>query len=322
MLRRAFFPALAAAPALSGRSAFRRGVNFTAERPDVYGTVGARENLAKLLDYGVNSIAVVPYGFSPSDAPTVRLPGERSWESDSGVRDVATEARRLGLRVLMKPHIWVRGGFPGNLHYASPTDRAAWFAEYAKFLDHYARMAQEVGAEMFAVGNEFVQLSKCETEWRTLIARARAIFKGPLTYAAVQGEEFETLRFWDAVDYIGLNNYYPLPDTLDCTPVLRKVETVQKRYGKPVLFTECGYASVRTPHREPWDSSRREVYFEDQARCYEALLKTFYQQPWMAGFYWWKLGSNGRGGETDFSHSPYRKPAMDVLARYYRSKKR
>jgi hypothetical protein len=318
MLRRSLLQALAPKPG----ERFRRGVNFTAERPDVYGTPGARENLHKLPAYGVNAIALVPYGFSPMDAPEVRLGGARSWENDAGIRDLAAEAKRLGLRVLLKPHIWTRGGFAGDLHYATPSDRRTWFEQYAKFLDHYARLAQETGAEMLAVGNELSKLTLYTDEWRALIQRARSIYRGPLTYAAVQGEEFETLRFWDALDYIGLNNYYPLPDNLDASGILRKVEAVHRRCPKPVLFTECGYASVRSPHREPWDSSRRPAYLEDQARCYEAILKVVYQQPWLAGMYWWKLGSNGFGGAEDHSHTPWRKPAMDVLAKYYRSRLR
>ena len=36
------------------------------------------------------------------------------------------------------------------------------------------------------------------TPLRELIARARELYPGPLVYAAIQGPEFETIRFWDA----------------------------------------------------------------------------------------------------------------------------
>jgi hypothetical protein len=278
--------------------------------------------LAELPAHGVDSIALVPYGFSRPDSPTVRIGGARSWESDEGIRDLAAHARRLKIRILLKPQIWTRGGFPGDLYYAEATERRRWFAEYGLFVEHYAKLATEIRADLFCVGNEFVKLSREEGEWRRLIALARAHYAGPLTYAAVQGEEFEQLRFWDAVDFIGLNNYYPLPDSLDCTEIVRKVESVHRRYQKPVLFTECGYSSLVAPHRAPWDESPRALSVTDQARCCEALLKAFYRKPWLAGLYWWKVGTNGYGGPQDPSHTPWRKPAMQIIARYYRSRQR
>ena len=307
---------LAAAPT---SAPFRRGVNFTAEQPDVYGSAGARQMLRQLPAHGINSIALVPFGFTPRQSPNVRLPGRGSWESDEGVADLAAQARQLGIRVLLKPHVWTPTGFPGDLFYANPADRRRWFEDYGRFVDHYAQLATRIGAEIFCVGNEFIKLSRDEHEWRALIARARRHFAGAVTYAAVQGEEFENLRFWDALDFIGLNNYYPLPDTLDCSAVLAKVQNVQRRYRKPVLFTECGYSSFVHPHRQPWDESTRELSLSDQARSCEALLQAFYQQPWLAGLYWWKIGTNGFGGPGDGSHTPWRKPAMQVISRWYRT---
>lgn len=305
--------------AAASAAPFRRGVNFTAERPDVYGSAGARRMLEQFPAHGINSIALVPYGFTPRQSPSVRLPGPGSWESDAGVADLAAHARKQGIRVLLKPQIWSHTGFPGDLFYANPTDRRRWFDDYARFVDHYAQLATRIGAEIFCVGNEFVKLSREEGEWRTLIARARRHYGGAIAYAAVQGEEFENLRFWDAVDLIGLNNYYPLPDSLDCSAVVSKVEAIHRRYRKPVLFTECGYSSFTNPHRQPWDETTRQLSMSDQARCYEALLRAFYRQPWLAGMYWWKVGTNGYGGPEDGSHTPWRKPAMQVISRWYRT---
>ncbi len=321
MTRRTLLSAFAPAR----KSPFRRGVNFTAERPDVYGSPGARQVLEQLPAFGIDSIALVPYGFTPRQTPTVRLPGARSWEADDGVRNLAAHARKLGMRVLLKPHIWTSSGFPGDLAFEQDADLRQWFSAYARFVEHYAKLAQEIGAELFSVGNEFVKLSRGpdqEKQWRALIALARSHYRGPLTYSAVQGEEFEGIRFWDALDYIGLNNYYPLPDNLDCSAIVARVAKVHHRYRKPVLFTECGYSSLKNPHRAPWDESPRELSLEDQARCCEALLQAFYRQPWIAGMYWWKVGTNGFGGAQDGSHTPWRKPAMKVIARYYREVKR
>ncbi|MCX6598309.1 MAG: hypothetical protein NTV70_18305 [Acidobacteria bacterium] len=307
---------------MSTKPVFQRGVNFTAERPDVYGTPGAIKQLERLPGYGINAISLVPYGFTRAGTPMVRLPGPGSWERDEGLIELGQRAHELGMFVLLKPQIWVGGGagsFPGSLDFPVAADREAWFASYAMFVDHYAALATRMKADLYCVGTEFVKLSAHETQWRSLIARARQKTSAPLTYAATQGPEFETLAFWDALDYIGLNNYYPLPDTLDASGIVAKVAVVQKKYRKPVVLTEAGYASLEAPHKAPWDETPRKVSLEDQSRCYEAIFQAFYKQPWFMGMYWWKVGTNGYGGPTDGSHTPWGKPAMEVVKKWYRS---
>ena len=54
--------------------------------------------------------------------------------------------------------------------------------------------------------------AKREENWRSIIEAVRAIFTKPdsLTYAANWGEEERAIRWWDALDYIGIDAYYPL----------------------------------------------------------------------------------------------------------------
>lgn len=297
---------------------FHKGVNFTAERPDRYDSERARRILTGLVDFGVNSVALVPYGWCRKDSPEIRFSGTRSWERDGAIEDLTRLAHACGMKVLLKPQIWVRGGFPGDLAF-SASDLDAWFSTYETFLRHYAALAQHTGADLFSTGVEFVRLSRHEQRWRRLNAVARELYGGPLVYSANWGDEFESVRFWDELDYIGLNNYYPLPDDLSAGKVVAKAEKIHERYHRPVIFPEAGFPSVKAPHREPWSSERnREASLTEQARCYEAVFQAFYHQPWFHGVYWWKIGSNGRGGGADNSHTPWNKPAMDVLARWYR----
>ena len=82
-------------------------------------------------------------------------------------------------------------------------------------------------------------------------------------YARVLGleimKEFEGIAFWDALDYIGLNNYYPLPDDLSTGAVVARVEAVQRKFKRPVIFTEAGFSSYEAPHRAPWDETPRRL---------------------------------------------------------------
>ncbi|MGH9657322.1 MAG: glycoside hydrolase family 113, partial [Bryobacteraceae bacterium] len=294
---------------------FQKGVNFTAEGPAGYAPERAAGMLDQLRERGVDAIALVPYGFSRRGETSIRFGG--GWESSDRVEQISALAHQRGFKVMLKPQLWLNRGYPGDIHFDQPGQRAAWFAEYRRFLEHYAELAARMHADIFVVGVELRQMTPHAAEWRKLIARARQIYRGPLTYGATQGTEFETLAFWDALDYIGLNNYYPLPDDLATADVVHKVEAVQRRFNRPVIFPEAGFASLKDPHRAPWDESRRELSPGDQARCYEAVLRAFYNKPWFQGVYWWKVGTNGYGGPEDGSHTPWRKPAMDVVGRWY-----
>lgn len=297
---------------------FQKGVNLTAEWGGRgYSPVSSALVLDRLKGYGVNAIALVPYGAAMKQGTRIRY--NFGMERSELVASVTALAHQRGMKVMLKPQIWVRdAGFPGDIEIPAAADRATWFAEYRQFLEHYSELAARIRADLLCVGVEFVKMSRNEAEWRRLIARARELYSGPLVYAAAQGEEFESIRFWDALDYIGLSNYYPLPDTLSTEEIMRKIEAVQRKYRRPVIFAEAGFPSMKAPHRAPWDESPRELSMTEQARCYEALLRAFYHKPWFQGVYWWKVGTDGHGGPQDGSYTPWGKPAMEVLGKWYR----
>ena len=54
-----------------------------------------------------------------------------------------------------------------------------------------------------------------------------------------------------------------------------------------------------------------------------AAMKPYFKRsigsPGFQGMYWWKVGSNGYGGSQDGTHTPWGKPAMEVVSRGYRN---
>jgi hypothetical protein len=294
---------------------FQKGVNFTAEFPDVYASEGARQMLELLPQNGVNAIALVPYGWSSAHPPRVLLPSQaQSWESDEGIEELSREAHALGMKVLLKPAVWQAH----ELDIPSATDRAVWFDQYRRFLEHYIQLAKTSHADLFCVGGELVHLTPYDTEWRKLISRVRQLYPGPLVYAANFGEEFEHVAFWDDLDYIGLQEYYPLPDNLAVAPIVQQVEAVQQKYHRPVIFTEVGFPSLAGANRQPWDDSQStRTSLQAQEADYQAIFRAFYNQSWFEGMYWWKIETNGSGGPQDSSHTPWGKPAMEVMKHWY-----
>jgi hypothetical protein len=190
---------------------------------------------------------------------------------------------------------------------------------------HFARLGTLHRAEMLVIGTELGGMTGYEDSWRGLIRDIRAIYPGELAYAANWHDEFEAVRFWDALDYVSVNFYFPLADGESAEPsparleqLAALVEDVATRYGKPALFTEVGYPSVATAAQQPWIETAAALDPDLQRDCYEAVFRTFANRPWFAGFYWWKWPSHGAGGPFDESFSPLGKPALETLEKWYR----
>src|SRR5260370_36681828 len=55
------------------RSFFQKGINYTAEYPDVYGSTAASERLVRVKEDGINAIALVPYGVEAEGSTPIRV---------------------------------------------------------------------------------------------------------------------------------------------------------------------------------------------------------------------------------------------------------
>ena len=114
--------------------------------------------------------------------------------------------------------------------------------------------------------------SRVERLWRQLIADVREVYSGELTYAA-NFDQYDMVTFWDALDYISINAYFPLrriwqPGTTaeDLYPVfetrwaaiLRSIRQLAQESGwgdKRILFTELGYVYRKDSTIQPWASA-------------------------------------------------------------------
>ncbi|SHI94996.1 hypothetical protein SAMN02745146_2004 [Hymenobacter daecheongensis DSM 21074] len=304
----------------------------------------ASTDLAPLLRAHVTWIAQTPFGWQAgANVPTVQLhtqrpPGRHGYwgESDYGLAQTALQARRQGIHTLLKPHLWIRGNgtWPGDIEMQNPADWQAWFASYTAFIVHYARLAEAEHLEALCIGTELEKTVGHEAEWRELIKQVRQVYHGPLTYAANWSGEFEKIRFWDALDFIGIQAYFPLSKAdrptkkellANWQPHLKAIERVQKQFKKPVVFTEAGYKNTPDAAIEPWKWPDRSATFfpadeATQAACYEAMFETFWPRPWFKGLFVWKwypgLAPDGPARRhADFT--PQHKPAEQVMAKWY-----
>ncbi len=316
---------------------FQKGFCFAHEGYSIYnGYLSHKADLAleKLQALGSNAVSITPFSYMPDPhKPNFfrysRSPGE---ENDESVIHATLTAHRLGMTVMLKPHLWIHRGWPGDIEMNSEADWQKFFDFYYRWIRHYALLAEMYHIETLSLGVEMVQTTLHQPRrWRKLIAKIRNLYSGQLTYAANWGEEFEKLPFWDALDMIGLNCYYPLSaqetpddDTLrrGAEKVVRGMEEVHQRFGKPVVITEIGFTASRSPWKQPHESARRKpVDLTAQKRCYQAVFHSLYQKPWLSGIYWWKWPSYLEyGGSNNSDFTPNGKPAEEVVRQWYTKK--
>jgi hypothetical protein len=307
---------------------FLRGISFSHEvRTEGYGSDVGAAQLARMRALGAGAVALVPYAFTQApEQPSVRYRGTD--ESDARLSRTIAQARHLGLKTMLKPQLWAQGRFTGDIVFAKDADFDLWFADYRRWMLHHARLAALEKVDLLVIGTELGGVTKPghpEAAWRSLIGELRRVYPGALTYAGNWAGDFETVPFWDALDLLGVNMYYPLAGPGEKpradSPRLRDLRTrfaaLSRRYGKHILFTEVGYAATTAAAVEPWKEDNAPPDPAMQARCYQVVLEAFYREPWLAGLFWWKWPSHGQGGVRDLSFNPLGKPAFQVLERWY-----
>jgi len=308
-------------------------------------------SFAPLVADHVDWIVQTPFGWQRAiDSPEVKLVtgGRIYWgERDEGIETTTRLAREAGIHTMLKPHVWLHrksaGGWRGEIAMKSEEDWRRWFDNYRVFILHYARLAEINGIEALCVGTELGETAtRRPDDWRRLIAEVRRVYHGKLLYAANWYREFEEIPFWDRLDYIGIQAYFPLSEEgrvsmaelrSAWTPHRKAIERVQARYGKPVIFTEIGYRSVHDTTVEPWkwpdrpwrrdhdDETDGDIGpdaggLEAQDDAYRAFFETFWNESWFAGAYFWKWYPDGASATGD-DFTPQGKPAERTMAAWY-----
>src|SRR5438093_1931236 len=294
-----------------------------------YGSPDSEWALRRLAALGVNWISITPFAFqrSPRDTALGWSP-DRFGETDVRLREVTAQAHALEIRVMLKPHVWLRPPhWPGSIEHDSESDCRAWFESYREFILHYAALAESARIDALCVGNELEKTTACEADWREIIGSVRRVYHGPLTYGATTSEA-EAIKFWDALDFIGVSAYYPLveapsPSRADLAAAWRphraRLVALAVRWRRPVVFTEIGYPSADFGAWKQWEVPRdARVNRELQATAYEAFFDDVWPEPWFGGAYWWKWFSHPGAGEPENQFEPKGKPAEGVLEKHYR----
>jgi hypothetical protein len=313
----------------------QNGITYVSWRNGQYNSPSADRSLMNLAETGADWISLLVTGYQDDVGSTDIVITLKKTPTDEDLVHVIEEAHALGLKVMLKPHVDL---FDDPDHWRGQIGREfesemgwdAWFSSYRDFIFRYAELAEAHGVDQFCTGTELVGTTHREGDWRRVIEGVRARFNGPLTYASNHGGEEVGIAWWDAVDYIGVDPYYPLTDKKDPTfeelkagwqGRVEMLADLSATWGKQVLFTEIGYRSVDGANRHPWEFREGgAVDLEEQADAYRAIFEGVYEQPWFAGLFLWAWSTNPlEGGSLDDGYTPHGKLAEDVIREWYRA---
>ncbi|MFW6108061.1 MAG: glycoside hydrolase family 113, partial [bacterium] len=295
-----------------------------------------RSSIADLAALGATRVAVNVFWFQDDLTAEVIEPRSDKWTADDGTVEAAIDhIHAHGMEVMLKPDVdVVTGGWRGEI---DGTD--TWFTNpdgYQAFINHFADMAQAKGVAIFCVGTELVGTADNVAKWRDTIAGVRARYDGELVYAANWDSDRAIdadIAWWDELDYVGIDAYYPLTGKNDPTVgELRAawephVAHIESWYGGlsaaergPLLFTEIGYRSWDGANRSPASLSHKDgtdVDQQEQADCYTAVFTELWRQEgWLRGTYWWNW-EDDPAEEVANWYPIQDKLAEDVVQTYY-----
>lgn len=297
-------------------------------------------SIPKAKEFGVEWLSITPFGWMKNHkTPEVHSGGYLWGETDEGLIVTTREAHKNGVKVLLKPHLWItqpiENGWRGEINFETEKDWQKWENSYKKFILHFAEIAEEEKIDILCIGTEFTNPAKVRPQfWRNLIKRIREIYSGELTYAANWYNEYEKVEFWDDLDFIGIQAYFPLSDKQNPSvqelnngwqPHKKSIQQVAEKFGKKVLFTEIGYKSLKGATIEPWiwpeqldNLTASDLDFSEQENAYEALFQTFGQEDWFGGFYIWKWYPSHKSiSSSNVGFTPQNKPAENLLKKWY-----
>ena len=297
--------------------------------------------IEQIADLGADSISLVFTAYQ-KDGASSHVGRPPSMVTHDELVGLIRFARSRGLRVLLAPIVLLTD--PRGTEWRGkivPDDPATWWAEYREYIDFVAKAAAEGGAEVLSVGSELNQLEASTDEWRDLIKFLRVHYpKLKLGYQA-NWDRYWKAKFWEDLDFAMISSFYTLATDENAQPTVDDLAQAwdaiqengsvnhhkarllewQKTIGKPILFDEVGYCSLRGTACHPWNycpEGPGTVDLNEQANCYKAFLKVWSEELAVGGVFFFEWTLVG-GGPEDTGYTPKGKPAEQIIRSYFKA---
>ena len=316
-----------------------------------YGSTAAHSALKRLQKHGAGAVALsslyaaTPGPWSGSAWNPTALHG--CLEGDVALAATLSEARSKGLTTMLVPELLTSpaGGLYGDAHLTSAADWETFFEVYEVFLAHYALLADLLDVDVLCVGSGMPAATrsalprsggKLESQasyevrrvgWARLIARARELFGGALTFGAQGEAQAEGIEFWEDLDWVGvtlspsvggrderIRNVNRLRGHFEKL-LTASFQRIAERHQRPFLITSIGFRSVEGGALGR--AARGAADPDLQARLYSALAGALNESqssghaPRGVFLRAWPLAA---GGLDDRGYGPRGKPAEDFVS--------
>lgn len=258
----------------------------------------------KAIEVGCNYIS-----FCPRLAMTEKTSNSITRSADDELlKKYIDYAISKGLKIILKPHIFITNGDISGSSNIQPTDLSLWIKSLQDNLVYYYTLLGNK-ISIISISNECThQNDKNLDDWTTLINTLKGLNSNILTTVAVTDVGIETNVVYPLVDIIGCNLYIGLKGNKS-TPInilrksiyddfsydkdfITKLLKISRELNKPILITETGclpYSeSLNTPGR--WDYPPETPKDEDiQVIYYKTVLPTYINSKRILGCSIWSL---------------------------------
>jgi hypothetical protein len=327
---------------------FFQGFNYGfLQKADYFASPAADRDVAAMADLGTTWVALCVSLFQDTLWSTRLYRDFVYTPADDDLARIIEKFHARGIKVLLKTTVETQDGgtranitfagtgLPGVIQGKGVDYWQPWFESYACLADFYARLAQRTGCEAYSIACEISGTEKQTEHWKRVIASARSLYQGHLTYNMLCGPNMfdPAVQAWlKLCDSIGMSYYHPVPTPEH--PSVAEVAAAHRGYapefanfaremGLPVYFIETGCRSVVGAAANP-SGYRNAGDFdgEVQANYYDGMLQAYWDEPWWAGYFGWKWDEaqhrphyHPPSGETGFTVAG--KPAAEVLKRWF-----
>ncbi len=312
------------------KRSFQKGIELPAYSKDKYFSYEINKDLDRLENMGVEWVEVQTLVYQNNIRSSSIFADKEKTASDESLEYIINKLHKRGFKVFFEPVVNLKHQRGGEwMGIIRPDDWDAWFENYSGFIEHYAKLAQKNEVEQFAVGMELTSTHRYKEKWEQIIDNVGKHYQGMIVFVS-NFDSYETVPFWDKLDVIGMNFYFPInrrddwyqpwaevkdgyhdpsyEDLLDGWELwVDTLDKWQRKMNKPILVTEAGYVSQRGCTYQPWSWYLGKSDFEEQHLAYKALYEIWSKKQVVNGKF---EGGNYLQG-IYFFHWADEKPAND-----------
>ena len=294
-----------------------------------FGSVEAKAEIDAIARTGATWVTVVPTVWQDSCSSAFQYKDFALTPNDIELMDAIDLIHAKGMKVQLRPMLECKDGMGRLDVWMTPDrvrmpgratrERAKWFASMAARSAYYARIAERTKCEAFCLDSELDRMVEENQKWKAVIAAVRSVYSGPVTSCHTLHTGVVDFKkcladrnhWFHSLDYLTISYYCPARTSADRGRALSveemakrlkgahaRMSAIAKATGKPIVFGECGCASIKEGAASPSGLNVEAEPDEDEQATYmEALFRVFAHETWCRGFHWWKWDQ----------HSPRRK---------------